>query len=56
MPWATARGLGRGYADILRRWSERQPVPPDAFVLYNELKSRGAVPLEQIRPRLPRRA
>jgi GT2 family glycosyltransferase len=45
-------GTAAGYADLFRRWHERQPVPRDTYRLHRALKKRSRR-LEEIEPALP---
>jgi GT2 family glycosyltransferase len=45
-------GTAAGYADLFRRWREREPVPRDTYRLHRELKKRSRR-LEEIEASLP---
>jgi GT2 family glycosyltransferase len=46
------RGTAAGYADLFRRWKEREPVTRDTYRLHRELKKRSRR-LDEIEPVLP---
>lgn len=46
------RGTAAGYADLFRRWNEREPVTRDTYRLHRELKKRSRR-LEEIESALP---
>jgi GT2 family glycosyltransferase len=45
-------GTAAGYADLFRRWHERDPVTRKTYRLHRTLK-KGSLPLEEIEPALP---
>lgn len=46
-------GTAAGYADIVRLWDKRQPVPREIYRLQRSLKKRGPRALEEIAHALP---
>ncbi|HEY6329612.1 MAG TPA: glycosyltransferase family A protein [Blastocatellia bacterium] len=47
------QGTADGYASIISRWHERQPISPRVYNLHRQLKKKGPQLLEQIEPALP---
>jgi glycosyltransferase involved in cell wall biosynthesis len=51
--WRMMNGTATGYADIFRRWHDRQPVLPQIYRLHRALKKRGPQLLDEVEPLLP---
>lgn len=51
--WQMMNGTATGYADIFRRWHDRQPVLPQIYRLHRGLKKRGPQVLEEVEALLP---
>lgn len=51
--WRHTRGLVNGYGALLKFFGERKPVSSETYRLSRMLKTRGAVPFEEIEPLLP---
>ncbi len=51
--WGMIKGTATGYADIFRRWQERQPVPQTIYRLHRLLKKQGPKLLEEVEQLLP---
>jgi glycosyltransferase involved in cell wall biosynthesis len=52
-PLAMVKGLMMGYAQIFKRWGQRQPVNRDVYRLYRTLSKRSGIALPQIESQLP---
>jgi glycosyltransferase involved in cell wall biosynthesis len=51
--WPMLRGVAAGFGMCLKTWNQRRPPDRKTYALFQELKRRKMLPLEEIESRLP---